>query len=110
MIRWAFSASSFPPTIREILKDYADRLLGPLEEYDRLHHSGSGETIGYVETLRSYIANDRSLIGVSRDTYTHRNTVIYRIQNIKRLLDNELKTTADLFPYQVAFCIRDMKL
>ena len=94
----------------EILKDYADRLLGPLEEYDRLHHSGSGETIGYVETLRSYIANDRSLIGVSRDTYTHRNTVNYRIQNIKRLLDNELKTTADLFPYQVAFCIRDMKL
>lgn len=63
-----------------------------------------------VETLRSYIANDRSLIGVSRDTYTHRNTVNYRIQNIKRLLDNELKTTADLFPYQVAFCIRDMKL
>lgn len=94
----------------DILRSYADRLLGPLEEYDKIHYSDQGEGIGYVETLRSYIINDRSLIGVARSTYTHRNTVNYRIQNIKRLLNNELKTTADLFPYQIALCIRDMKL
>lgn len=94
----------------DILKSYAKQLLGPLEEYDRLHHTEGQEGTGYVETFRSYIANDRSLIGVARATYTHRNTVNYRIQNIKKLLHNELKTTADLFPYQIAFCIRDMKL
>ena len=94
----------------DILRSYADRLLGPLEEYDKIHYSDQGEGIGYVETLRSYIINDRSLIGVARSTYTHRNTVNYRIQNIKRLLNNELKTSADLFPYQIALCIRDMKL
>lgn len=94
----------------DILKSYAKQLLGPLEEYDRLHHTEGQEGTGYVETFRSYIANDRSLIGVARTTYTHRNTVNYRIQNIKKLLHNELKTTADLFPYQIAFCIRDMKL
>lgn len=94
----------------DILKSYAKQLLGPLEEYDRLHHTEGQESTGYVETFRSYIANDRSLIGVARATYTHRNTVNYRIQNIKKLLHNELKTTADLFPYQIAFCIRDMKL
>lgn len=94
----------------DILRSYAKQLLGPLEEYDRLHHTEGQEGTGYVETFRSYIANDRSLIGVARATYTHRNTVNYRIQNIKKLLHNELKTTADLFPYQIAFCIRDMKL
>ena len=94
----------------DILKSYAKQLLGPLEEYDRLHHTEGQEGTGYVETFRSYIANDRSLIGVARATYTHRNTVNYRIQNIKKLLHNELKTPADLFPYQIAFCIRDMKL
>ena len=88
----------------QLLKDYSDRLLAPLEEYDRLHHAG------YLDTLRSYINNDRSLIGVAQATYTHRNTVNYRIQNIKKLVGCELRTVADLFPYQVAFFIRDMKL
>lgn len=87
-----------------ILKSYEQQLLGPLDAYDQLHHSD------YIQTLRSYIKNDRSLVGAAKDTYTHRNTVNYRIQNIKRLLDNELKTAEDLFPYQVAFYIRDMHL
>ncbi len=87
-----------------ILKSYEAQMLGPLEEYDQLHHSN------YLKTLRSYIENDRSLIGVAAATYTHRNTVNYRIQNMKKLLNNELKTAEDLFPYQVAFYIRDMKL
>lgn len=87
-----------------ILKSYEAQMLGPLVEYDEQHHAN------YLETLRSYIENDRSLIGVAAATFTHRNTVNYRIQNIKKLLDNELKTAEDLFPYQVAFYIRDMNL
>lgn len=94
----------------EILTNYADALLGPLEEYDRLHHAGEKPTLGYVETLRSYIVHDRSLMAAAQATYTHRNTYHYRIQNIKKLLGNELKTVTDLFPYQLAFCIRDMNL
>ena len=87
-----------------ILKSYEHQLLGPLEEHDRRHHSQ------YLETLRAYIENDRSLMGVAESTFTHRNTVNYRIQNIKKILNNPLKTAQDLFPYQVAFYIRDMKL
>ena len=87
-----------------ILKSYEQQLLGPLEEHDQHHHSQ------YLETLRSYIENDRSLMGVAESTFTHRNTVNYRIQNIKKILNNPLKTAQDLFPYQVAFYIRDMKL
>ena len=98
----------------DILKEYADRLLGPLEEYDRKHFSKTADepsaSAGYLSTLRSYIENDRSLIGVARATYTHRNTVNYRIQNIKRILGNDLQTTGDLLPYLIAFYIRDMGL
>lgn len=86
----------------DILTSYADEVLGSLEEYDRVHNSG------YVDTLRSYIKNDRSLIRVAEDTFTHRNTVNYRIQNIKRITGCELKNAEELFPYQVAFYIRDM--
>ncbi len=86
----------------EILTSYAQEVLGVLEKYDLAHNSS------YIDTLRSYIKNDRSLIRVAEDTFTHRNTVNYRIQNIKRLLGNDLKDAEDIFPYQVAFYIRDM--
>lgn len=92
----------------ELLTNYANTLLAPLDEYDRLHHSSGESSLGYVETLRNYIAYDRSLIAASQATYTHRNTFNYRIQNIKKLLGNDLKTVTDLFPYQLAFYIRDI--
>ncbi|MDF2543137.1 MAG: transcriptional regulator [Herbinix sp.] len=85
-----------------VLTGYADDLLGPLDEYDKVHGSS------YVDTLRSYIKNDRSLIRVAEDIYTHRNTVNYRIQNMKRILGCELSNAEEIFPYQVAFYIRDM--
>lgn len=87
----------------EILSNYADEILGSLEAYDKTHNSS------YVDTLRSYIRNDRSLIRVAEETYTHRNTVNYRIQNIKKITGCELENAEDLFPYQVAFYIRDME-
>lgn len=87
----------------ELLSNYANEVLGRLEEYDRVHNTT------YVATLHSYILNDRSLIRVAEETYTHRNTVNYRIQNIKQILGCELKDMEELFPYQVAFYIRDME-
>ncbi|MDF2843204.1 MAG: transcriptional regulator [Herbinix sp.] len=86
----------------DILANYANEILGVLEDYDRGHGSS------YVNTLRSYLKNDRSLMRVAEETFTHRNTVNYRIQNIKRILGSELSNTDELFSYQVAFYIRDM--
>ena len=86
----------------DLLKSYAYQTLGPILDYDEEHHAD------YLSTLRSYIKNDRSLIGVAEDTFTHRNTVNYRVQNMKKILNNELKTVTDLFPYEVALMIWDM--
>ncbi len=87
----------------DILSSYANEILGPLELYDKLHNTT------YVATLQSYIRNDRSLIRVAEETYTHRNTVNYRIQNIKQIIGCELKEVEEMFPYQVAFHIREME-
>lgn len=110
----------------ELLKSYADSLLAPLDAYDSRHGASaqpdsaeSAEDLstsslrcgsGYAATLRAYIENDRSLVKTAAATFTHRNTVNYRIQNMKRLLGSELRTPAELFPYQIAFRIRDMGL
>ena len=84
----------------ESLKAYADSLLSPLDAYDRR----------YADTLRAYINNDRSLTRTAEAVFIHRNTVSYRIHNMQRILCCSLSTPEELFPYQIAFLIRDMGL
>ncbi len=88
----------------EILSSYVDEILGPLERYDKEHNAE------YIETLHSFIKNDRSILRVAEERYTHRNTINYRIQKIKKIIGCDLKNTEELFPYQVAFYIKDMEL
>lgn len=86
----------------EVLYSYADEVLGPLDAHEAKTH-------GYLELLDAYIKNDRSLEKTAAALYLHRNTVNYRIQKMKTLLDSPLKTAEDLFPYQVALIIRDIQ-
>jgi hypothetical protein len=88
----------------EILTSYVDEILGPLERYDKEHNAE------YIDTLHSFIRNDRSILRVAEERYTHRNTINYRIQKIKKIIGCDLKNTEELFPYQVAFYIKDMEL
>lgn len=76
--------------------------LKPLIEYDKKHSSN------YLETLELYLKYNGSIQAVAEAMYTHRNTVIYRITNIKKLLGTELETTEERLVYQMAFYIRNM--
>ena len=76
--------------------------LSELEEHDRRHNSN------YVETLQSYLEFDGSIQAMAQNMFTHRNTIIYRMNNIKKLLGTELATPAERLPYQIAFYIRNM--
>lgn len=87
----------------DILSAYADEILAPIEGDDAKRQ-------GYIELLQAYIQNDRSLERTAAALYLHRNTVNYRIQKMKMLLDSPLKTVEDLFPFQVALAIRDMDI
>ena len=84
---------------KEILKEMETECLAALEEYDRRYHAG------YVETLQSYLKHNGSIQAVAAELYTHRNTVLYRIGNIRKILGNELKTPEERLPYQIAFYI-----
>lgn len=85
-----------------LLYSYADEILKPLDEFDAHQHN-------YLELLKCYIRCDRSLEQTAKEMYLHRNTVNYRIQKMKEILNSPLKTLEDLFPYQVALAIRDME-
>lgn len=86
----------------EILREMETEKLAPLVEYDQKHHGN------YVQTLQSYLKYNGSIQEVAKELYTHRNTVLYRMSNIKKLLANDLETPEERLPYQIAFYIRSM--
>lgn len=85
-----------------LLKEMSDEPLQPLIEYDKKHNSN------YLETLELYLKYNGSIQAVAEAMYTHRNTVIYRVANIKKMLNTEFDTTEERLKYQVAFYIRNM--
>lgn len=87
---------------KNLLEYMRDTPLLPLIEYDMKHSSN------YLETLELYLKYNGSIQKVSEEMYTHRNTVIYRISNIKKLIGCELETTEEKLRFQIAFYIRNM--
>lgn len=79
-----------------LLKEMGEDVLSSLIEYDKKHDSN------YVETLGLYLKHNGSIQAVADELFTHRNTVVYRISNIKKLLDTELDDAEERFKLQVA--------
>lgn len=86
----------------ELLHEMSDEILKPILEYDEKHNGN------YAETLEWYLKYNGSIQAVAEAMFTHRNTVIYRISNIKKLLDCDLETTEERFRYQMAYYIKRM--
>jgi DNA-binding PucR family transcriptional regulator len=87
---------------RALLRDLSEKPLAPLIEYDREHN---GE---YLVTLESYLRNGGSIKAMSEELYIHRNTILYRMANIKKLLNCSLEDPQEKFVYMVACMIRRM--
>lgn len=86
----------------QLLKNLYEDTLAPLREFDELHNTS------YEETLYYFLKYNGSIQTIAETTYTHRNTVLYRIKKMKELLGKELDTTDERFPYQVAFYVKDI--
>ena len=87
---------------RELLDEMGRCVLDPLIAYDRTHNAA------YVDTLENYLRYDGSIQAVADAMFTHRNTVLYRMNNIRRLLDCPLETQEERTKYYIACMIRHM--
>lgn len=85
-----------------LLLQMQQETLAVLEEHDRRHNSN------YVDTLECYLKFNGSIQAMAQSMFTHRNTILYRMNNIKKLLGTELDTPEERLPYQIAFYIRSM--
>lgn len=83
-----------------LLRDIYYKTLAPLIEYDKEHNSD------YEDTLYYFLKYSGSIQAISKATFTHRNTVIYRIKRVKELLGKDLEDAEERFPYQMAFYIK----
>lgn len=89
-------------TDNKILNKLYDKYLGAIHDYDKIHNTG------YEDILEIYIKNNGSIQAVSKETYTHRNTINYRIKKIKDILNSELNNSEEIFNLMLAFHIKDI--
>ncbi|MGL5381340.1 PucR family transcriptional regulator [Clostridium sp.] len=68
----------------EKLKQYRDKNLNKLVKHDE------NKSAELLDTLKVYLFNNCNLVNTSKALYIHRNTLIYRVNKIKSVLDNAL--------------------
>ena len=83
-----------------LIKELGEDILSPLVDYDR-KNPGSD----YVKVLKLYLESNGSIQTVADAFFTHRNTIIYRMNRIRQLLDTDLTDPADRTRYLIACLI-----
>ena len=85
-----------------LLQEMGDGMLAPLLEYDSKHDGN------YVETLECFLRTGGSYQSMAEQMFVHRNTLMYRMNNIKKLLNSDLETAEERLPYHLACLIHRM--
>ncbi|MNH36488.1 Purine catabolism regulatory protein [compost metagenome] len=70
--------------------------LGKIYEHDKAHDTS------YINTLEGYFNNNQNLGKTAKAMFIHRNTLIYRIEKIKEILNTDLKNAEEILQIQLA--------
>lgn len=81
------------------LEDFFYKCLGKIYEHDKLNGTS------YISTLENYFYNNQNVSETSKAMFLHRNTLIYRIEKIKEILNTDLKSSEELLRIQIALKI-----
>lgn len=88
---------------KALLREMSRDLLQPLISYDEKH---DGQ---YLETLEYYLTLEGSFLAMSDAMFIHRNTLMYRMNKIRKLLGTDLSTAEEKLNYQIACLIMHME-
>ncbi|GIM29084.1 hypothetical protein CPJCM30710_17500 [Clostridium polyendosporum] len=84
------------------LKEFYEETLLKLDEYDAIHSTN------YIEILKCFLSENRSINEVSKKMYLHRNTVAYKIKRIEEILQCDLSSLNDTFKVMLSIMIKDI--
>ena len=82
------------------MKEAAQKNMNLFDEIYEIKYKKGGI---YTETLFRYLLADCSLKTVSEAMFTHENTVYYRMNKIRQILNNTLATPSSRQPYLMAY-------
>lgn len=86
----------------ELLKSFCYETLGPVLEYDAAHGTE------YMKTLEAFLNCEGSIKAVSEQLYVHRNTILYRVQAIKKLLPISLDDPQNHLTLRIACMLQSV--
>lgn len=81
---------------------FAQSILGDLYEADSKNYAD------YRDTLRKWLMNKTDVSKTAREMYIHRNTVIYRLERCKEILNSDLNDPDELFNLEIALNLLEM--
>lgn len=67
-----------------VVREFTDRVIGPLVNYDREHRSN------LVLTIDAYFKHHGNISQTAESLFIHRNTLLYRLERIKELTAHDL--------------------
>lgn len=91
-----FSLLALLPDVSAI-SDYKDQFLKPLKEYDQIHRTQ------LWETLSNYLESDGNMKETAERMFTHYNTIPYRLERIKQILDMDIGTVENKLQLLIAY-------
>jgi len=87
---------------KDVLKEYYDKTILPLKEYDAANDSD------LAKTLHSYLKHNGSVMETASELYIHRNTVNYKLNRIEELLHMDLSSLDTRSQLWIGYLLQDM--
>ena len=87
---------------KEILKEYYEKTIQPLVEYDKKNQSD------LADVLWTYLKHDGSVKETADELYVHRNTINYKLNRAAEILDLNLSSLDVRLQLTLGFMLRDM--
>lgn len=85
---------------KQVLEDFVRLSIGSLREYDLEHGTN------LVKTLEIYFECNANVSIASKKLFLHRNSLIYRMDRIKEILNSDLKNPTELLALQVGLRVQ----
>ena len=79
-----------------LLRELREDALKPLRQYDEKHEAD------LIPTLKTYLKNNGSIQKTSEELYIHKNTILYRMNKIRELLNCDLEDGEQRMYYYLA--------
>lgn len=95
LVHYKNAAFSISPRSESEANEVAEKVLGP--PYD-----GSSAGHALVETLCTYLGNDRSWVATAQALGVHRQTLAYQLTRIEKLTGRSLKSSRDIAELWIA--------